>query len=239
MWLRADGVFEPIVDRSLFEAAQRIFAKRPRYTFCGRRRGLSDEEMLEALRTLLTKHGHLSKALVDRSRGVPSSAVYLSRLGGLKPAYASIGYKPRRWYRGITRTGRPRGLSDDEMLEAMRQLWREQGYLTKDIIGASKSVPAPSAYYLRFGSMLHVYQLIGFKPDSARTRARRSPRFASDEVLLNGLRDLLRRRGRLSRRIIDEDTTSPARGTLVKRFGGLLKAFELVGYTPDRTQVRP
>jgi hypothetical protein len=48
----------------------------------------------------------------------------------------------------------------------------------------------------------------------------------------------LRKRGRLSRKIIDEEKGFPARGTLAKRFGGLLKAFELVGYTPDMSQTR-
>ena len=124
------------------------------------------------------------------------------------------------------------------MLEALRKAWEKCGYLTRDIIRTSKSVPSLSAYYIRFGSMTRVYQLIRFTPESARLRARRSPRFASDEALLDGLGRLLRKRGRLSRRIIDEEKDFPARGTLVKRFGGLLRAFELIGYTPDSNQTR-
>jgi hypothetical protein len=189
--------------------------------------------MLECLRRLWEKHGYLSVALVENSSGVPSSTLYRARFGGLKRAYDLIGYVPRRWRRGVTRTGRPQGLSDDEMLEVLEKLWRKCGYLTREIISASKSVPSLSAYYLRFGSLTHTYRLIGFSPESARLRARRSPRFASDEVLLEGLAMLLRKRGRLSRRIIDEEKAFPARGTLVKRFGGLLRAFRLVGYTPD------
>jgi hypothetical protein len=125
------------------------------------------------------------------------------------------------------------------MLKALRKLWKKCGYLTRDIIKTSKSVPSLSAYYIRFGSMTRVYQLIGFTPESARLRARRSPRFASDEALLDGLGRLLQKRGRLSRRIIDEEKDFPARGTLVKRFGSLLNAFKLVDYTPDMSQMRP
>jgi DNA invertase Pin-like site-specific DNA recombinase len=238
MWLRADCAFEPIIDRPLFDAAEAIFSGRALYTCRGRRRGLSDDEMLEALQQLWSKHGYLSVALIESSNGVPCSALYRLRFGGLKCAYKLIGYNPRRWKRGITRVGRPKGLSDDEMLEALRKLWKKCGYLTREIISASKNVPSISAYYSRFGSLTRAYQSIGYTPESARLRARRCPRYASDEALLNGLGQLLRKRGRLSRRIIDEEKDFPARGTLVKRFGGLLRAFELVGYTPDINQIR-
>jgi DNA invertase Pin-like site-specific DNA recombinase len=238
MWLRADRAFEAIIDRALFDAAETIFSRRALYTCRGRRRGLSDDEMLEALRQLWSKHGYLTVALIESSNGVPCAALYRLRFGGLKRAYELIGYRPNRWKKGITRTGRPKGLSDDEMLEALRKLRKKCGYLTRDIITTSKSVPSLSAYYMRFGSMTRVYQLIGFTPESARLRARRSPRFASDEALLNGLGRLLQKRGRLSRKIIDEEKDFPARGTLVKRFGSLLKAFELVGYAPDMSQCR-
>jgi DNA invertase Pin-like site-specific DNA recombinase len=238
MWLRADGAFEPIIDRLLFDAAKSIFARREFYTCRGRRRGLSDDEMLDALRQLWSKHGRVTVALVESSNGVPCAALYRSRFGGLKRAYKLIGYQPSRWQRGITRHGRPKGLSDDEMLEALRRLWKKNGYLTRAIICGSKSLPNISAYYLRFGNLTRAYQLIGYIPAPARLRARRSPRYTSDEALLEGLGRLLRKRGRLSRRIIDEEKEFPARGTLAKRFGGLLKAFELVGYTPDISQTR-
>jgi len=147
MWLRANDAFEPIVDRQTFDAAQAIFVRRALYTCAGRRKGLSDEEMLEALRKLWTERGYLSAALVENSGGTPSSALYRKRFGGLKRAYQLIGYRPRRWHRGITRTGRPKGLSDDEMLEALRQLLIKRGNLTREIICESKSVPSISAYY--------------------------------------------------------------------------------------------
>jgi DNA invertase Pin-like site-specific DNA recombinase len=237
MWLRSDGAFEAIVDRATFDAAQALLARRPLYTCRGRSRGLTDEQMLDALRDLLAKNGFLSAALIDRSRSAPSSAVYRLRFGGLKQVYRLINYKQRR-KRGTTRLGRPLGLSDEEMLSAIKNLWKQEGTLNRKIVRASKDVPSISAYYKRFGSMFSVYNRIGFTPDSARIRARRSPRFAADEVLIEGLRQVLRKRGRLSRRIIDTSDIGPSRGSLVKRFGSLLSAYRMAGYDPDSAQKR-
>jgi DNA invertase Pin-like site-specific DNA recombinase len=237
MWLRSDSAFEPIVDRVTFHTAQTLLAQRPVYTCRGRRKGLADEQMLDALRDLLARNGHLTAALINRSRGIPSSAVYRQRFGGLTQAYRLIGYKQRR-QRGTTRLGRPMGLSDEEMLTAIKRLWNLKGTLNRKIMCASKEVPSLSAYYKRFGNMFSVYRRIGFTPDSARVRARRSPRFAPDEVLIEGLREVLREKGRLSRRIIDTSNTGPSRGSLVKRFGSLLAAYQAVGYEPDSGQRR-
>ena len=232
MWIRADGVFEPIVDQPIFEAAQTILRKRQLFTCRGRRKGLSDEQMLNALRGLLRRHGYLSVALIERSAGVPSSVLYNTRFGGLKQTYRLIGYTQSRWKKGVTPIGRPKGLSDEEMLEALRDLCKQHGYLTREIVCASKRVPSISAYYLRFGTLRRAYELIGFNSDCARTRAKRSRRYASDQTLLDGLRQLLEKCGRLSRKIIEKNAGVPARGTLVRRFGSLLRAYELVGYTP-------
>jgi DNA invertase Pin-like site-specific DNA recombinase len=232
IWIRADGVFEPIVDRPQFEAARTIFEKRRLFTCRGRRKGLSDEQMLMALRGLLWGHGYLSMGLIERSAFIPSTALFGKRFGGLKQAYRLIGYRSTRWQKGLTPTGRPKGLSDEEMLEALRNLWERHGYLTRDIICASKCVPAISAYYLRFGTLLKAYRLIGFNPDCARIRAQRGRRYKSDKVLLDVLRGLLEEHGRLSREIIEANAGVSARGTLVRRFGSLLRAYELVGYTP-------
>jgi hypothetical protein len=40
LWLRADGAFEPIIERSLFDAARTIIDGRALYTPRGRRRAL-------------------------------------------------------------------------------------------------------------------------------------------------------------------------------------------------------
>ena len=82
MWVRADGVFEPIVDRHLFDAAQVIIRERS-YR-------LSDEEMLDGLRDLLEERGYLSGLIIDETDQLPSSSAYQSRFGSLAASLSSL-----------------------------------------------------------------------------------------------------------------------------------------------------
>jgi DNA invertase Pin-like site-specific DNA recombinase len=229
-WIRAEGVFPAIVDRDLFEAAQRILKTRGKSTVAGRPRDLPDDEMLRRLKNLFETQGYLSRALIDADKELPSAAVYFRRFGGLRPAFKLVG-APHRHKRGFTRSGRPSGLSNDEMLDVLRNLLKEHGYLSDEIIRTSQSAPYPSAYFTRFGSLRRAYQLIGFVPDRERTRPPRMVRGTSNEAILDILRDLLRRHGRLSKPIIDGNGTGLCHGTIAYRFGGLLNAYRLIGYT--------
>jgi len=56
----------------------------------------------------------------------------------------------------------------------------------------------------------------------------------TDEELLQGLRDLYARQGRLSALIIDEADFLPPSSLFRTRFGGLLRAYRMIGYTPER-----
>ena len=61
----------------------------------------------------------------------------------------------------------------------------------------------------------------------------RNKRISNDE-LLQGLQELAAREGRLSALIIDESDSLPPSSLFRTRFGGLLRAYRLIGYTPDR-----
>jgi DNA invertase Pin-like site-specific DNA recombinase len=61
----------------------------------------------------------------------------------------------------------------------------------------------------------------------------RNRKFANDE-LLQGLRDLYAQQGRLSALIIDEADYLPPSSLFRTRFGGLLRAYRMIGYTPER-----
>jgi DNA invertase Pin-like site-specific DNA recombinase len=93
MWVRAEGAFEPIIDRSLFEAAQAIISERSHK--------LSNEEMLDALQRLLQDRGYLSGLIIDETERLPSSSAYQSRFGSLLRAYELVGFTPARDYRYI------------------------------------------------------------------------------------------------------------------------------------------
>jgi DNA invertase Pin-like site-specific DNA recombinase len=93
MWVRADGVFDPVVDRDLFEAAQAIIRERSRR--------LSNEEMLDMLQHLFQARGYLSGLVIDQTDHLPSSSAYQSRFGSLLRAYQLVGFTPGRDYRYI------------------------------------------------------------------------------------------------------------------------------------------
>src|SRR5262249_34903078 len=116
MWIRANGVFEPIVPTDLFDAAQRIVLKRSEK--------LTDEQLLDRLRSLIAQKGQLSGLLIDETEDMPSSSVYRSRFTSLVRAYHLIGYTPGRDYRFIEINRQLRQLHPKviaEMIERIRQ----------------------------------------------------------------------------------------------------------------------
>jgi len=84
-WIRVEGAFEGIVDRTLFLQARELFLARSQR--------LTNEELLEKLKSLLHNHGRISGILINESEGIPSSAAYRSRFGSLIRAYTLIGYR--------------------------------------------------------------------------------------------------------------------------------------------------
>jgi hypothetical protein len=56
-------------------------------------------------------------------------------------------------------------LSDQELLERLRQLLRLQGRLSGILIDETEEMPSSSCYSSRFGSLTRAYALIGWTPD--------------------------------------------------------------------------
>lgn len=123
MWIRADGVFEPIVGKLLFGAAQAIIRARSHR--------LSDAEMLDVLRKLLAQHGYLSGLVIDEVEGAPSSSAYRNRFGSLLRTYSLIGYRPPRNYGYVDENRRLRERFPELVAEAMQGL-REVGASVRD-----------------------------------------------------------------------------------------------------------
>src|SRR6202167_503742 len=84
-WVRTPRAFAPVVSEEVYLEAQRLLANR---TICK-----SDEDVLDALRQLLAKHGRLSWQLIKKSPESPALSTYQKRFGGLRRAYDLIGYK--------------------------------------------------------------------------------------------------------------------------------------------------
>src|SRR5580698_10792266 len=85
-WIRADGIFEGIVEPSFFHTAQGIILARSRK--------LTNDEMLDKLRGILSKHGRICGMLIDEADDLPSSTAFSHRFGSLVSAYRLIGYDP-------------------------------------------------------------------------------------------------------------------------------------------------
>ena len=84
LWVRAAGLFEPIVDKSIFLKAQELLKEQ--YVI------LSDEQLLKKLRNALAANGKLSVSIMAATEGTPSAALYAYRFGSLREAFRRIGY---------------------------------------------------------------------------------------------------------------------------------------------------
>ena len=113
-WVRAEGVFEGIVERELFLRAREIILARSQK--------LSDEEMLEKLRALLKQHGRISGILIDEAEGLPSSTAFSHRFGTLLQAYRLIGYDPGIDYRFIEENRRLRKRHPEIVASVVQQI---------------------------------------------------------------------------------------------------------------------
>jgi len=65
---------------------------------------------------------------------------------------------------GIIRA-RSRRYSDAELIERLRRLYEERGYLSGVVIDETEGMPSSTVYAYRFGSLLRAYQAVGFTPE--------------------------------------------------------------------------
>jgi DNA invertase Pin-like site-specific DNA recombinase len=125
MWIRADGAFEPIVDRSLFAAAQAIIR--------GRSCRVPNEEMLDGLKTLYQQRGRLSALIIDETEHLPSSSAYKSRFGSLLRAYQLVGFTPDRDYEYVEINKKLRRVHADLIAEVLAEIVRMGGQIRQDL----------------------------------------------------------------------------------------------------------
>ncbi|MCC9608575.1 recombinase family protein [Blastopirellula sp. JC732] len=127
MWVRADGAFEPIVPPDLFFTAQGIAQER--------NRRFSDDELIERLKLLASRHPTLSAAIIDSADDIPTSSTFRSRFGSLIRAYRLAGYTPERDYRYLEINRHLRELYPDLVADVVQRL---------DAVGASVTRDATS-----------------------------------------------------------------------------------------------
>ncbi len=73
---------------------------------------------------------------------------------------------PEAFYtaQGIMRA-RAYRFSNEELIEKLRNLYQQRGFLSGLIIDETEGMPSASAYAHRFGSLIRAYQAVGFTPD--------------------------------------------------------------------------
>ena len=143
-WVVTPNAFEPIVDETTFDEAQRILRCR---TF-----NKSNEDVLAGLRALLASKNRLSLALIKNSPDLPSPSTYRHRFGSLRRAYELIGYGHPSDFGSIDLRRRTRALRD-ELLAQIVSLFPDDVMVIRR---GERWRPQ-----LRFGSGVTVAVLIG------------------------------------------------------------------------------
>jgi DNA invertase Pin-like site-specific DNA recombinase len=141
--------------------------------------------------------------------------------------------------------------TESELLGALRQLEEQNGYMSANLL--DQNGVTPSAYYFtkRFGSLDKARALANLPPRTAssimkaalrrkkeskriigrrpRHEGQRSRLWHRSDDILAGLKRLAKEKGRVSARLIDADRDLPCWGTVVRHFGSLKAAYELIG----------
>ena len=189
---------------------------------------MSNEEMIDALKSLLKKNGYLSRDMVAAATNIPCPHTYGRRFGSLTRAFRLAGLtedtqrrpdRPQRSHDAITRA-----LADQELLSVLRNLFEATGRLSEAVINEANGVPCVETYRRRFGSLLQAYQLIGYEPTFKR--------YLSKD-LIKLLRKCLRENGCISGRLLRAGGF-PTANTYQSRFGSLRRAYKMIGYNAQK-----
>ena len=65
---------------------------------------------------------------------------------------------------GIVRA-RARRYTNEELIERLRTLYQNRGFLSGLVINETDGMPCSSVYAYRFGSLIRAYEMVGFTPD--------------------------------------------------------------------------
>ena len=85
------------------------------------------------------------------------------RVAGVFPAIVSVADFARVQEIIIARSKR---FTDEEMLEKLREIFRQHGRISGVLIDECEDLPSSSAFQNRFGSLVRAYQLIGCTPET-------------------------------------------------------------------------
>jgi hypothetical protein len=134
-----------------------------------------------------------------------------------------------------------------ELLNQLAAVFARHGALSAKIIDADPDCPCSTTYKRAFGTLAEAYRRVGFVPSEhgqmlvermlhCREKAQQHQKKLSEARLLDDLRGLLAREGRISWELVRGSADMAAPSTYLQHFGGAARIYELLGYTPDRRQ---
>lgn len=234
-WVRIPCL-PPIVSRSLWVKAQERMASRAPYR-------TPDQELLQNLKRVLRREGAITYRSLRQAKGLSASNLR-AHFGSVRRACELIGLRsPSRWSAGPDVEA-----TNKRLLADLRALHARHGYVSARLINADPSLPSVSLLASRFGTLTSAYRQAGLassQPEYVRAALDRrrkatgmtSGPHRSDAQLLADLRGLGARCGYLSSRLIGADPACAAPKTYAKRFGSLLQAYQLVGFSVRRSKI--
>ncbi len=136
----------------------------------------------------------------------------------------------------------PRGAgnsySTQKMIDGARQLLKQQGRLSANIISACPRIPDASTYARKFGSLENLYAAVGYEPPPGRAfRMDHKPEAPyTRDGLMAQLCRLLDERKCLSQRLIAECPYTASVPVFKSHFGSMAGAYRAIGYDPPASQ---
>lgn len=140
--------------------------------------------LLARLRQLYERLGYVNEQVINDEPTVPSVSILQRHFGKLTEAYRLAGLpygrtelqrlgherqKARRQGNPLGRRSRSHWaelasrFSDDDLLECLRRLHKQHGFVTAQVIREDEWSPTPSLFASRFGSLLNAYAAAGLE----------------------------------------------------------------------------
>jgi DNA invertase Pin-like site-specific DNA recombinase len=245
------AVLKPIISAKLFSAAAARIKERASKIHTA-------DELLAGLRKLLAAKGTLSSYLIQRSDSLPCPKTFIHHFGSLSAAYKLIDFEePTHDQRNLLRYR----WTEELLLEALRRIYRERGFVNGRAVSEDPEAPSRSLYSYRFGGLFNAAMLAGIPVDPitlereamlVRQRAhhtqKKLPRRKPIQRTVNGdritndqlealLKRLLATHGHLSLLLIDSDPTIPSSSFFRMRLGGLKEAYGRIGYHSSQSEI--
>jgi DNA invertase Pin-like site-specific DNA recombinase len=234
----------------------------PRPPFGMNGRHWSEKALLSGLQKLCADHGYVSAQLIGGCPGLPSSGYIREYFGSLAEATRRAGLHASDHSEQLRRAWKRRKAAgcddyfagvrwtDAELLQALRDLEKQYGYTSANLLDQNGVTPSAYYYAKRFGSLTKARALAqlplltrsqltrdGLKRKKEDKLIRRKPRFTgqrtglgfrSNDILL-GLKRLAEREGVISARLINNDPDLPSSAAVANHFGKLSRAYQLIG----------